>query len=87
MSKASDWAAKPLPFLLWWLGPIALAVLTDQFTSGWRISAAAWSVAMAWMATGCLLNARRCRRRHCYLSGPTLLIAAVLFGLAAMGLV
>ena len=40
-----------------------------------------------WMATGCLLNARRCRRLHCYISGPVLLLGAIFSGLVALGVV
>jgi hypothetical protein len=39
------------------------------------------------MATGCLLNARRCHRVHCYISGPVLLLGAILAGLVALGAV
>ena len=39
------------------------------------------------MATGCLLNARRCHRVHCYISGPVLLLGAAMAGLVAAGVV
>jgi len=37
------------------------------------------------MATGCLLNARRCHRLHCYISGPVLLLGGLFAGLVAAG--
>jgi len=36
---------------------------------------------------GCLLNAKRCHRVHCYISGPVLLSGAVFAGLVASGAV
>lgn len=29
------------------------------------------------MGIGCLINAQRCKRRHCYLAGPVLLASAL----------
>jgi hypothetical protein len=39
------------------------------------------------MATGCLLNAMRCHRLHCYISGPVFLAGAIFTGLIALGAV
>jgi hypothetical protein len=38
------------------------------------------------MAVGCLLNARRCRRVHCYISGPVLLLGVVFTIMVAAGI-
>ncbi len=35
------------------------------------------SGAFFWMGLACLLNARRCRRRHCYYSGPIFIIGGI----------
>ena len=43
-------------------------------------------ILFVWMGTGCILNARRCHRLHCYISGPTFLLGAVALGLLAAGL-
>jgi hypothetical protein len=48
-------------------------------------AAGAWSLALAWMGAGCLVNARRCGRLHCFFSGPILLVGALLAGLIALG--
>lgn len=48
-------------------------------------TALVWAVALAWMGTGCTLNALRCRRRHCIISGPVLLLGAIATGLIALG--
>lgn len=48
-------------------------------------TSAIWAVALAWMGTGCGLNALRCRRRHCFLAGPVLWLGAIAAGLVALG--
>lgn len=85
--SATDFVRHPLYGLLWWGLPIALAVLAGALATGPRWPVLAWSLAFAWMGTGCLLNARRCHRRHCYLSGPVMLVGAAILGLMAVGVV
>lgn len=61
---------------LYWLPALALIVSgfldIDQF---WRTII--WTAALSVMAGACIVNALRCGRVHCYLSGPFLLIMAV----------
>ncbi|MEO7208038.1 MAG: hypothetical protein ABI145_14950 [Steroidobacteraceae bacterium] len=80
-----DWARKPIATLFLWCVPIALGASTSLLIPSSRIVAAVWVVAFAWMGIGCLLNARRCRRLHCFISGPVLLLGAVVVGLLAAG--
>jgi hypothetical protein len=82
-----DWARKPLTILLWWGLPIAIGVSASLLRLPFRAGAGVCAVAFAWMATGCLLNARRCHRVHCYISGPVLLLGAATAGLVAIGVV
>ena len=81
----SDWSRRPLSFLLWWGLPYAVAVAFDLIGPPLRAGAAVWALALAWMGVGCVLNARRCHRVHCYISGPALLVAATSAGLLAAG--
>jgi hypothetical protein len=80
-----DWVTQPLPVILWWGTPIAIGVSTDLFGPSTRTAAFAWAVSFVWMATGCLLNARRCHRLHCYISAPVFLLGAIAVGLLAAG--
>jgi hypothetical protein len=34
------------------------------------VRAVIWTVALLWMGTACVLNARRCGRTHCRYTGP-----------------
>jgi hypothetical protein len=38
-----------------------------------------------WMGTGCVLNARRCHRLHCYIFGPAFFLGATALALFAAG--
>ena len=80
-----DWARRPLTIIVWWGLPIAIGLSSDLLHLPFRVGAGVCAVAFAWMATGCVLNARRCHRVHCYISGPVLLGGAAVAGLVAAG--
>ncbi|MGH8317443.1 MAG: hypothetical protein ACREUL_05625 [Steroidobacteraceae bacterium] len=86
-NESRDWARKPLAFMLWWGLPI-LGGISSSFL-GLSLASAAflWAGAFAWMGTGCVLNARRCARRHCFISGPALLLGAIAAALVGFGIV
>ena len=75
-------------FLLYWLPAIAIvAVGPLAISNGWR--AVVWTVALATMGMACIVNALRCGRVHCYLTGPFLLLmalAALSYGLGSLHL-
>ena len=51
------------------------------------IRAAIWIIALSWMGTACLLNAKRCGRIHCRYTGPyylTMIGPVVLLGSGAV---
>ncbi len=58
---------------LFWYGPIAVIFAGSFWAPGrnWL-----WAGAFAVMGIGCLVNASRCRRLHCYFTGPLFLAAA-----------
>lgn len=73
-----DLSARRGSFMAIWIAPIAFAGLVTLFVSqpAW-VAPGAWTAAFLWMGGACLLNARRCRRLHCYFSGPILLMGAL----------
>ena len=82
--KSRDILARPWPALaLFWLPAIAIAVTAgSKFGGVWRT--AVWTAALAVMGTACIVNAARCGRVHCYLTGPFFLLMALvslLFGI------
>lgn len=68
---------------IYWL-PIAVLIVSGFFTisNTWR--SAIWAVALITMGAGCVFNALRCGRVHCYATGPFFLLlaaVAILYGL------
>jgi len=63
-------------FLLYWLPAIAIVVAgAPAISNGWRT--VVWTVALATMAVACIVNALRCGRVHCYVTGPFFLLMAL----------
>ena len=81
----TDWGRRPATAFAWWGIPLALGVSAAFLTSSSRVVAVVWVVVFAWMGVGCLLNAYRCHRLHCYFMGPVLLLGAVVVGLLGLG--
>jgi hypothetical protein len=88
-NKSRDILSRPLlAFTLFWLPAIAIAVAgTSKFDAAWRT--VIWTAALSTMGTACIVNALRCRRLHCYLTGPFFLgtaIVTLLYGLGVLPL-
>lgn len=82
-----DFVRRPLNALvLWWL-PIGVGMLQSALGLPYWISCTIWAVAFAWMGMGCLINAYRCHRLHCYISGPIFLIGSLTSGLLALDVI
>ena len=88
-ATGNDHAAKPLPFFRSWGLPLAILFSTN-FMSGIvskPIILMMMSGSFFWMGLACVLNARRCRRRHCYYSGPIFIAGGVGVLLIGFGVV
>src|SRR5262245_54739924 len=59
----NDWTGDWLSLTLLWGVPAATMVGSGLLEPAAR--GAVWTVALIWMGTACLTNARRCRRTHC----------------------
>jgi hypothetical protein len=69
-----DWARGGRSSLIWWIPAILLLVSPLLMT---RYLTVVWPALLALMGVACLLNARRCGRIHCYVTGPFFLILAL----------
>lgn len=89
MTKApcepKELSESPRTFVIAWGLPILLLLSANFLT--YPYSVIGITVAFLWMGTSCLTNARRCQRRHCYISGPVFLIGGAASALAGFGLV
>ena len=66
--RSHDWLQSPQTNLLaWWIPWIA--VIAGLFAPV-LVRTAIWIVALSWMGTACILNAKRCGRTHCRYTGP-----------------
>jgi hypothetical protein len=76
---ANDLVGQKTGILLWCLPTVALVVgLNWTELRPWL-----WIPALLVMGIGCLVNASRCGRLHCYLTGPAFVLAAIYVALAA----
>ncbi len=84
-----DLAARPLSFLWAWGLPTAILVGTSMAQDGVPPIAhvSAISGAFLWMGVACLINAQRCRRLHCFISGPVFLVGALAVVLIGTGVI
>lgn len=73
--------------LSFWIVPGILLVITAGM--GGSVAAIAWPPLLVLMGAACVMNARRCGRLHCYLTGPFFLVLAVValaYGLGSLPL-
>ena len=87
--RSRDILSSPLrSFLVFWLPALAIVASGALSISiAWRT--AIWVAALLIMGAGCIVNAVRCGRMHCYLTGPFFLLmalAALLYGLGILPL-
>lgn len=77
---SSPWRA----FVWFWLPAIAIAVTGNSGLGNvWRTLV--WTIALSTLGVGCIANAVRCGRVHCYLTGPFFLVMAVVTLLYGLG--
>lgn len=76
-------------FLLWWL-PALLMVATGPLGFSSELHGSIWASCLSVFGFGCLENARRCGRLHCFFTGPFFLAMAIIslvhgFGMISLG--
>ena len=74
-----DWLAVALFYGL----PVAAIVVSGGFILTPGVRAAIWALALLTMSGGCLINALRCHRVHCYFTAPfffAMAIASAMYG-------
>lgn len=82
----NDWVRRPGMGFVWWCLPLGIGVAASNLAASTRAAALVWMVLFGWMGTGCILNARRCHRLHCYISGPAFFLGAAALALFAAGI-
>ncbi|HSV04526.1 MAG TPA: hypothetical protein VLI41_15130 [Phenylobacterium sp.] len=82
---SADFLRNPLSAAFWWGLPLAAGWTGEALPIAAPDKTLVWAAALAWMGVGCALNARRCRRLHCFLAAPVLLLGAAATALVALG--
>jgi hypothetical protein len=72
MASSRDWLRSPRSSALAWWAPQG-AIIVGLFLPV-PLRTAIWLIALIWMGTACILNARRCGRTHCRYTGPYYLV-------------
>jgi hypothetical protein len=68
IQSSRDWVRDPrTKMLAWWIPQTAIVA---GLLAPVAARAAIWVVALTWMGTACILNAKRCGRTHCRYTGP-----------------
>jgi hypothetical protein len=82
---SGDFLKNPMSAAFWWALPLAAGWSSELLPISPMAESLVWAAALAWMGTGCTLNARRCGRLHCYFSAPALFLGAIATIPAALG--
>lgn len=81
----SDLLSRPTTAFLWWCLPLVIGFAGQLAGLSPRVAAAIWTVSFTWMGAGCILNAIRCRRLHCYIAGPVFVLSSLAELFVAVG--
>ena len=73
LETSRDWLRSSRASALAWWVPQSAIIIGLFFPVSLRT--VIWTVALAWMGTACIANARRCGRTHCRYTGPYYLAA------------
>lgn len=79
-------ANPPLVILIFWIPILAIAA-TGYANVGDMVRMVVWTAGCLIMSVACIVNAMRCGRLHCYMTGPFFLlgaIASLLYGLGVL---
>jgi hypothetical protein len=71
--------------LVYWL-PILVLIASGFFEIGLGWRTGIWTAALTIMGAACVANALRCGRVHCYVTGPFLLVMAIIALLYGLGI-
>lgn len=78
-ARSTDWVRGMRGCLIWGI-PLAFLAISPE-----RWLVLAWPAVLVVVGVLCLVNARRCGRVHCYVTGPYFLLLAVLGLLYGIG--
>ena len=85
IQNTHDWLQSPHTNLFaWWIPQTA--ILAGLFAPV-HVRTGIWTIALGWMGTACILNAKRCGGTHCRYTGPYYLAMITLVGVLGSGFI
>ena len=87
--KSRDLLSNPRSCLLLFCVPATAIVVTGNSVFGSAIRTIVWAGALSVLGTACTINAGRCGRVHCYVTGPfflVMVVVALLYGTGVLPL-
>ena len=87
IKTSRDWLRSPRTSVLAWWVPQG-AIVASLFLP-MPLRTVIWIVALIWMGTACILNAKRCGRTHCRYTGPyylTMIAPVLVLGIISAGI-
>lgn len=85
--KSRDLLSSPWHALVVFCLPAIAIVVTGRAGFGRTWRTIVWTIALGTMGIACIVNALRCRRVHCYATGPFFLLMALVTLLYGVGVV
>ena len=82
-----DILSHPLAVFIIFGVPVIAIIASERIDAGWRTGV--WVAALGIMGVACIVNAARCGRMHCYLTGPfflTMGLLTILYGVGVLPL-
>lgn len=86
-NSGRDLLDNPLTATLLFGGPLLALVVSGALGLGAALHTAIWGAALVVLSASCIVNAVRCRRIHCYFTGPFFLVMAVIVLLYGIGVI
>ncbi|TFH40195.1 MAG: hypothetical protein E4H01_16990 [Lysobacterales bacterium] len=77
--REGDWTQRRHTRAIAWHIPEIALIVAIFLDPGVRT--VVWSISLLWMGVACILNARRCGRRHCFYTGPFFVVTGVIVAL------
>ena len=68
MSETKDWLSSRTSYAIAWLVPTVIIFAGIPLAMPFK--GFAYALGMTWIGIACVINAKRCGRFHCHISGP-----------------
>lgn len=86
-NRGRDLLDNPLTLAVLFVVPVLALIISGALGMRSSLQVAIWVAALTVLSASCIVNAMRCRRIHCYFTGPFFLGMAVIVLLYGIGVI